>query len=70
VPRPSHSSPCDSPINMGWAVQIIQQFRSFSSTDQSAVQIIQLLTMEFLHSPFTSFPLGPFILPNTPFPNQ
>jgi hypothetical protein len=40
MPCPSHSR-FDHPNNIGWAVQIIQQYRSFSSTDHSAVQIIQ-----------------------------
>jgi len=31
MPRPSHSSRFYHPNNIGWAVQIIQQYRSFSS---------------------------------------
>ena len=59
MPRPCHFSRFYHPNNIWWAVQIIQQYRSFSSTDHSAVQIIQQYRssssslFSFLHSPVT-----------------
>ena len=56
--RPSHSSRFDHPNNIWWAVQIIKQYRSLSSS-----------LCSFLHSPVTSSLLGPNILLNTLFSN-
>ena len=64
MPRPSHSSGVYHHSNIWWAVQIIQQYRSYSSTDHTAVQIIQQYRSYsytlciLLHSLVTSSILG------------
>jgi hypothetical protein len=53
MPRPSHSSPFDYYNNVGWGVQVIK--------------LIKLCSC--LHSPVTSFPVGPNIFLSILFSN-